>query len=148
EQNGVRYIKLKKNKSWELEKRCFLPLQPGMIVENEIADKMNFSEQLHSWVQENGLKGSEVSLSIPPSQIIIRRMTIPSTNAKQVEQLVKLEVETALHLPFENPVYDYLPTGKDEENTHLLVFAAPRGLVEDYVELLSDAGIKVSAVET
>ncbi|RUT31703.1 fimbrial protein [Paenibacillus zeisoli] len=148
EQNGVRYIKLKKNKSWEMETRSFLPLQPGMIIENEIADKENFRELLQNWVQEKGLKGSEVSLSIPPSQIIIRRMTIPSTNAKQVEQLVKLEVETALHLPFENPVYDYLPIRKDEENTHLLVFAAPRRLVEDYVELLADAGIKVSAVET
>lgn len=148
EQNGVRYIKLKKNKSWEMETRSFLPLQPGMIIENEIADKENFRELLQNWVRDKGLKGSEVSLSIPPSQIIIRRMTIPSTNAKQVEQLVKLEVETALHLPFENPVYDYLPVGKDEENTHLLVYAAPRGLVEDYVELLSDAGIKVSAVET
>ncbi|HEY2492036.1 MAG TPA: pilus assembly protein PilM [Paenibacillus sp.] len=147
EQTGIRYVRLNKKKTWEIDKKCYLPLVPGMIIENQIADGQALQDLLKLWVKRENLKGGKISLSIPPSQIIIRRMSIPSTNPKQVKELVKLEVETGLHLPFDNPVYDYVTTELDEENTHLLVFAAPHKLIEDYVAVLEYAGMKVSSVE-
>ncbi|OAB42965.1 pilus assembly protein PilM [Paenibacillus glacialis] len=147
EQTGIRYVRLNKKKTWEIDKKCYLPLELGMIVENQIADGEALQNLLKAWVKQENIKGGKISLSIPPSQMIIRRMSIPSTNPKQVKELVKLEVETGLHLPFENPVYDYVTTELDVENTHLLVFAAPRKLIEDYVAVLEYAGLKVSSVE-
>lgn len=147
EQTGIRYISFKNKKSWEVRKKRYLPLPPGMIVENQVADSEALLETVKQWVKAEGLRGSRVSLSIPPSQIIIRKMSIPSINPKQVEQLVKLEVETGLHLPFESPVYDYVVTDVDEENSHLLVFAAPRKPIQDYIDVLEGAGLRVSSVE-
>ncbi|MNO37895.1 Competence protein A [compost metagenome] len=147
EASGIRYISFKNKQSWEVRKKRFLPLLPGMIIENQVADNEALYDRVRQWVKKEGLRGSKVSLSIPPSQIIIRKMSIPSTNDKQVEQLVKLEVETGLHLPFENPVYDYVTLEVDEEHSHLLVFAAPRKSIEDYVEVLERAGLRISSVE-
>ncbi|WP_052098921.1 pilus assembly protein PilM [Paenibacillus stellifer] len=147
EQTGIRFISLKNRKSWEVRKKRYLPLPPGLIVENQVADSAALLERVKSWVKSEGLRGSRVALSIPPSQIIIRKMSIPSTNPKQVDQLVKLEVETGLHLPFENPVYDYVTTDVDEENSHLLVFAAPRKPIQDYIDVLESAGLRISSVE-
>lgn len=156
EQNGVRFIQLKNNKTWEIEKQSFLPLQSGTIIENQIADEEKLRLQIGQWVEQEGLKGSRVALSVPPSQIIIRKMNISAVNPKQVEQLVALEVETGLHLPFEEPVYDYIPIGREkqvqengveEEITRVLVFAAPRRLINEYIEILDAAGIKTDSVE-
>ncbi|WP_187355203.1 pilus assembly protein PilM [Paenibacillus tengchongensis] len=147
EQTGIRYISLKNKKSWEVRKKRYLPLSPGMIVENQVADSEALLERVKQWVKEEKLRGSRVALSLPPSQIIIRKMSIPSTNPKQVEQLVKLEVETGLHLPFESPVYDYVTIDVDEETSHLLVFAAPRKPIQDYIDILEGAGLRVSSVE-
>ncbi|WP_162551158.1 pilus assembly protein PilM [Paenibacillus tepidiphilus] len=147
EQTGIRYISLKNKKSWEVRKKRYLPLSPGMIVENQVADSAALLERVKQWVKEEKLRGSRVALSIPPSQIIIRKMSIPSTNPKQVEQLVKLEVETGLHLPFESPVYDYVTIDVDEETSHLLVFAAPRKPIQDYIDILEGAGLRVNSVE-
>jgi type IV pilus assembly protein PilM len=147
EQTGIRYISLKNKKSWEVRKKRYLPFPPGMIVENQVVDSEALLESVRKWVKAEGLRGSRVSLSIPPSQIIIRKMSIPSTNPKQVEQLVKLEVETGLHLPFESPVYDYVTIEVDEENSHLLVFAAPRKPIQDYIDVLEGAGLHVNSVE-
>lgn len=147
EATGIRYISFKNKQSWEVRKKRFLPLLPGMIIENQVADSEALYDRVRQWVKQEGLRGSRVSLSIPPSQIIIRKMSIPSTNDKQVEQLVKLEVETGLHLPFENPVYDYVTLEVDEEQSHLLVFAAPRKSIQDYVEVLERAGLRISSVE-
>ncbi|MBY9077574.1 pilus assembly protein PilM [Paenibacillus sp. HN-1] len=147
EQTGIRFISLKNRKTWEVRKKRYLPLPPGLIVENQVADSAALLERVRQWVKSEGLRGSRVALSIPPSQIIIRKMSIPSANPKQVEQLVKLEVETGLHLPFENPVYDYVTTDVDEENSHLLVFAAPRKPIQDYIDVLEGAGLRISSVE-
>lgn len=147
EATGIRYISFKNKQTWEVRKKRFLPLLPGMIIENQVADSEMLFDRVRQWVKTEGLRGSRVSLSIPPSQIIIRKMSIPSTNDKQVEQLVKLEVETGLHLPFDNPVYDYVTLEVDEEQSHLLVFAAPRKSIDDYVEVLERAGLRISSVE-
>lgn len=147
EATGIRYISFKNKPSWEVRKKRFLPLLPGMILENQVADSEALYDRVRQWVKVEGLRGSRVSLSIPPSQIIIRKMSIPSTNDKQVEQLVKLEVETGLHLPFDNPVYDYVTLEVDEEQSHLLVFAAPRKSIQDYVDVLERAGLRISSVE-
>lgn len=146
EQTGIRFVRLKK-KSWEIEKKFFLPLPSGIIEENQIANGEMLLELLKKAVKDARIRGTEVSISVPPSQMIIRKMVIPSTNSKQVEQLIKLEVETGLHLPFDNPVYDYVETGTDEGKTQLLVFAAPRKLIQDYVDVVESAGLKVSSVE-
>ncbi|OWA36222.1 hypothetical protein B9G55_10265 [Saccharibacillus sp. O16] len=156
EQTGVRYIQLKNNKTWEIEKQSFLPLDPGTIIENQIADVEGLREQIRQWAEQEALKGSRVALSVPPSQVIIRKMSIPAIQPKQVQQLVALEVETGLHLPFEEPVYDYISVGRDkqmqedgreEEVTRVLVFAAPRKLITEYIDILAGAGIKTESVE-
>lgn len=147
EQTGIRYVRLNNKKIWGIARKGILPLPKGMIVDNHIADRQGLSDLLHRWVKKEGLRGSQVSLSIPPSQIIIRKMTIPSTNRKQLDQLVRLEVETGLHLPFDNAVYDYIVTDTDESSTQLLVFAAPGGLIDSYIELLHEAGLKVQNIE-
>lgn len=140
EQTGIRYISFKNKKSWEVRKKRYLPLPPGLIVENQVADSEALLETVKHWVKAERLRGSRVSLSIPPSQIIIRKMSIPSTNPKQVEQLVKLEVETGMHLPFESPVYDYVTMDVDEENSHLLVFAAPASPFKIILMCLKERG--------
>ncbi|QUL54522.1 pilus assembly protein PilM [Paenibacillus tritici] len=147
EESAIRCVSLKKHKTWEVRKKKALPLQPGMIVENQIADGESLLDILKPWVKKQGLRGVKVSLAIPPAQIIIRKMSIPSTNEKQLEQLVKLEVETGLHLPFENPVYDYVTTSADENQSHLLVFAAPRKPIQDYIDTLEAAGLRVGSIE-
>ena len=156
EQTGVRFIQLKNNKTWEYEKQAFLPLEPGTIIENQIADEEKLRLQIRQWAEQEGLKGSRVALSVPPSQVIIRKMSISAVQPKQVQQLVALEVETGLHLPFEEPVYDFIPIGREtqiqddgreEEVTKVLVFAAPRKLITEYIEILDEAGIKTDSVE-
>ncbi|MDO7906597.1 pilus assembly protein PilM [Paenibacillus sp. JX-17] len=147
EQTGIRYVKLKNNRAGEVEFCSHLPLKSGMIQENGIADPEALSEALQEWVEREGIRKGNISLSIPPSQMIIRRLTIPAVNRKQVRQLAKLEIENALHLPFEEPVYDYVEIGSDGENTELLVYAAPRAIIVEYILLLDAAGLKVKHVE-
>jgi type IV pilus assembly protein PilN len=147
DQTGVRFVKLKNKKKWEVERKGFLEMPQGVFQDDQLADIELLRGPLIQWVSENRLKGTTVYLSIPTSQIIIRGMSIQSNNAKELHNLVALEVETTLHLPFEDPIYDYVTTGEEEESTKLLVFAVSRQLVQAYLELLQSAGLKVQGIE-
>jgi type IV pilus assembly protein PilN len=148
DQTGVRYVILKKkDKSWEVDIHGFLPIQEGTIMEDQIVEVQSLSNQLKAWVKIEGLNGAFATISVPTSQIIIRRMNVSTINPKEVRQLVELEVETTLHLPFEDPIYDYVKVGTDEVSTQLFIYAAPKKLINTYVKLLEDAGIKVKSAE-
>ncbi|QGQ96687.1 fimbrial protein [Paenibacillus psychroresistens] len=148
DQTGVRYVILKKkDKSWVVDINGFLPIQEGTIVEDQIVDVLSLNNQLKAWVKKEGLNGAIATISVPTSQIIIRRMNVSTINPKEVGQLVDLEVETTLHLPFEDPIYDYVKVGTDEVSTQLFIYAAPKKLINTYVKLMQDAGIKVNSAE-
>lgn len=146
EQSGIRYVRLTK-KTKDIEKYFFLPLETGVMEENQIRDRDALYKQLKTAVSNERLKGTEVFLSVPPSQMVIRKLSVPTTNSKQLEQLTQLEVETGLHLPFEQPVYDYVVTNTGDEETEILVFATPREVIQMYVDVVEDAGLKVAGVE-
>lgn len=144
---GVRYVSVKKKKSWDVGSSGFLPIPPGIIVEDQIVNGESLSLQVKQWVKAENLRGATATIAIPTSQIIIRKMRIPSIKPQELRQLVELEVETALRLPFEDPVYDYIKVSHDDESTLVLVFAAPKKLIMSYVKVFEDAGVHVKAAE-
>lgn len=146
EQSGIRYVRLAK-KTKDIEKHFFLPLEPGVMEENQIRDRDALYTQLKTAVSNERLKGTEVFLSVPPSQMVIRKLSVPTTNSKQLEQFIQLEVETGLHLPFEHPVYDSVVTSMGDEQTEILIFATPREVIQTYVDVVEEAGLKVAGVE-
>ncbi|BFT71636.1 pilus assembly protein PilM [Paenibacillus sp. P36] len=147
DQTGVRYVTVKKKKSWEVGSSGFLPIPSGIIVEDQIVNSESLSLQVKQWVKAEKLRGASATIAIPTSQIIIRKMRIPSIKPQELRQLVELEVETALRLPFEDPVYDYIKVSQDDESTLVLVFAAPKKLIMSYVKVFEDAGVHVKAAE-
>ncbi|MGG1550675.1 pilus assembly protein PilM [Paenibacillus ferrarius] len=144
---GVRYVSVKKKKQCEIGKSGSMPIAPGIIIEDQIMNADMLGLQVKEWVKAEKLRGWAATIAIPTSQIIIRKIKIPSIKATELRQLVDLEVETALHLPFEDPIYDFVKVGQDQESTQVLVFAAPKKLIASYVSLFEAAGVHVKAAE-
>ncbi|SEP14058.1 type IV pilus assembly protein PilM [Paenibacillus sp. OV219] len=137
---------MRKKKAWTIDRSGFLAFPDGIIVDDQLANAAGIRGSFKKWVHKEKLTGASVTLAVPTSQIIVRKMRIPSTNTKELRYLIELEVETTLHLPFEEPVYDYLIMSKDEESTHVLIFAAPLKLIRSAVELLQEARLRVKMV--
>ncbi|GLX69289.1 pilus assembly protein PilM [Paenibacillus glycanilyticus] len=145
---GVRYARVRKRKKgWEIEKTGFLPFADGVILEDQFTNMEELRSSLKDWVKKEKLNGTAITLSIPTSQIIIRKMQIGTVNPKELSQLINLEVETALHLPFEDPVYDYIAAGSEEQATNVLVYASPQRWIKQSIDLLESVGLKVKFAE-
>ncbi|REE66671.1 type IV pilus assembly protein PilM [Paenibacillus taihuensis] len=146
DETGIRYASLRKKKAWTIDRSGFLAFPSGIMVDDQLTNADGIRGAFKKWVNKEKLAGANVTLAVPTSQIIVRKMRIPSTNTKELRHLIELEVETTLHLPFEEPVYDYLIMSKDEESTHVLIFAAPLKWIRSIVDLLQEARLRVKMI--
>ncbi|MEK3881707.1 pilus assembly protein PilM [Paenibacillus sp. PL2-23] len=147
DQHGIHYAKLKKKKEWEIDKCGFMPFEPGWYQDDQFIAIDEIRHRLLAWVRSEKLTGAAVILTVPTSQVIIRKLTFEASNAKELKQLVELEVETALHLPFQTPVYDFIHTETMNGKQSVLVYASPLKWIQQCVSLLEDAGLKVTEAE-
>ncbi|MNO57103.1 Competence protein A [compost metagenome] len=145
--SGIRYVLVRQKKGWEVEKIGFFPFAENAVDEEQIKLSVELQNQLKSWVKSEGIYGKPVTLSMPTSHIIIRKLQIGVVNARELDQIIDLEVETALHLPFSNPVYDYIAAASTEHSTDVLVYASRQSWIHQCNELLHDAGLKVKHAE-
>ena len=60
----------------------------------------------------NGILSKEVHLAIPTQNILIRKITsLPDIGENELAKLLQFEVGERIHLPFENPIYDFVKIG-------------------------------------
>ncbi|MBI3812416.1 MAG: type IV pilus assembly protein PilM [Nitrospirae bacterium] len=102
---------------------------------------------LKEWIAEHQLPMDHVVVSLPAHLISLRTLTLPFNDERKLEKVVPFEIEALLPYPLEEVVVDYQVTDATQGRTNLLAAAVPRGLVKNYLEQLSRAGINPEAVE-
>ncbi|WP_445490117.1 type IV pilus biogenesis protein PilM [Niallia sp. 03133] len=121
-------------------------LPAGLIHEGVIQDIETLSMILEECIQDWKIAKKQVRFLVPDSSVVIRRLPIPEdVHADEIKGYLYMELGTSIHLPFEDPVFDYYLL-KEQENKkkQILLFAAPEQNVSAYAELLED--VKLSPV--
>lgn len=95
------------------------------------------------------LTTNRVVMSIPVSHVFTRVLSLPAMTAKELESAVQLEVEQSVPVPAKDLYYDYEVTdGGDDEATLVRMVAAPKNIVDSYVEVCDLLGLDLSLVQT
>ncbi|GMK39550.1 hypothetical protein PCCS19_26040 [Paenibacillus sp. CCS19] len=108
-----------------------------------------------------------VHFAIPSQMVMMKTLKLPDLPNKQLEKRLHYEMKQSLSFPFEEPHYDYYRIGTvvaDEEAAaievgldhaatppaklcEVAVIAAPRALLEQYVGILTRAGLQPASFE-
>jgi type IV pilus assembly protein PilM len=163
---AMRLTDVRRKGSLYIRKHETIPLQNGLVENGRVRDKEWVAFELQKKVQEWNCKGREVVLSVPLSTVVIRWLQIPRVPDKEIRDLVDIEIENTLHLPFSHPVFDYVKLspehahlpglstlkasgdeGPPEEKLNLLVVAAPEAAVQSFVDVARAAGLKPVAAD-
>jgi general secretion pathway protein L len=102
---------------------------------------------LKDWIAEHRLPTDRIVVSLPAHRVSLRTLTLPFSDPRKFEKVVPFEIEAFLPYSLEEVVVDYQVTDTTNGKTNLLVAAAPRSLVRNYLEQLTQAGIDPEAVE-
>ncbi|MFC0236455.1 type IV pilus biogenesis protein PilM [Fictibacillus phosphorivorans] len=139
----IRYLEYRHPEDLDVRGTGERYLPEGLIHDGLISDRETLLTILEECVAEWGIKGREVQFLIPDSKLVIRKHQVP-TNQKdeEIKGYLYMELGNTIHLPFEDPVFDFVLLDTNEEKREILLFAASEKMVQDYSALLSDAKLK------
>ncbi|MGD6899082.1 type IV pilus biogenesis protein PilM [Bacillus infantis] len=140
----VRMAELKNNKEPQVLRSEERYLPNGIIREGKIQDSETLTAILEECISEWKIKGKEIAFLVPDPVIIIRKLSIPQdVSAEEIKGYLYMELGTSIHLPFEDPVFDYTILETAESGTkEILLFAAPEEVVHEYVSVFEEARLK------
>jgi type IV pilus assembly protein PilM len=136
--HSIRFLELKQTNPPTAQKWSERFLPPGIIVDGKIVDLDSLANILEQCIEEWKIQRRSIRFIVPDPLVIIRKVSIPADiQEDEIKGYLYLELGSTIHLPFEEPVFDYhllTNTGKAQE---ILLFAAPHQFVMEYTELFS-----------
>lgn len=110
------------------------------------------AELVDTLLAEN-MKGSlttnRVTMAVPVSHAFTRVLTLPIMSHKELHSAVQLEVEQSIPLPVKDLYYDFEITDiGDPENVLVRIVAAPKAIINSYVEVCDMLGLDLVLAQT
>ncbi|MDK2823274.1 MAG: type pilus assembly protein PilM [Clostridia bacterium] len=108
-------------------------------------------QELSMFVEKNKLKKLPVYIALGGKQIISRVISLPEIPEKELEQVLQWEVTKYIPIPPEELLFDFEILGKitglNSNQLRLLIIAARKQYVENYCDILAQAGLMPQVVD-
>ncbi|SDC46858.1 Tfp pilus assembly protein, ATPase PilM [Paenibacillus sp. UNCCL117] len=182
---------------------CVLePLPKHAIQDGKIVEPQEVVRTLQTAKARLSKRANRANICLPSQNVMVRFMKFPDIPLKELRQVIDFEIKHTIHLPFEDPVYDFVKlTGHnnqrspvkllkreaaatkqmtvagreaaasaeglfgsknhdpfadldkqsqdkpEEELCDVMLVAVPRAMVEEYMALFKQAGIRLGSIE-
>ena len=149
--SSVKVIQLKEQKSgWTLQNIGLIPLPPEAIVDNTLMDSSSVVDATKNLLKSLNIKAKEVISSVSGNSIIIRKILLPTMTQEELDDQIQWEAEQ--YIPFDiNDVHiDFQILSQDDRDPSkmsVLLAASKKDIVNDYVAVFNEAGLKLSVMD-
>ncbi|MDR7001480.1 pilus assembly protein PilM [Neobacillus niacini] len=142
--HAIRFVELKQTQPLMIQRMGERYLPAGLIKEGKITDFETLSTILEQCVTDWKIAKRNVRFLVPDSFVVIRKVPLPKEiKEDEIKGYLYMEMGTSIHLPFEDPVFDYILLDKNEQETNqILLFAAPEEVVREYMDLFDEVKLK------
>jgi len=144
----IAQLRKKKNK-YELQGFGIRPLPPESIVDRHIMDTQVVIEAIRGVFAERKIRDKDVAISISGHSVIIKKIEMPLMGGDELEEQVKWEAEQYIPYNINDVEMDYqiLRRRPTEGLMDLLLVAAKKDEIEDYMAVAHEAGLRVSIID-
>lgn len=146
----VKAVQLKrKANGWALQAFGMQPLVPQTIVDGTIMDQGAVSEAIRQLWSRLRLREKGVAIAIAGHSVIIKKIAVPMMKPEELAANIRNEAEH--HIPFgrDDVEIDYHVTNPRTPSgqTELLLVAAKKEVVSDYIQVVRDANLNPVIVD-
>ncbi len=131
-----------------------LPVPENYIIEGIIAEPEKLADKIKECIQNNStgkISATRVYASLPESKIFTRTISLPHANDKSIEEAVSWDASQTVPMAMTDLYLDWQVVGPSIENSTMddvLYAAAPKAIVNSYVQLYSILGYELAGIET
>lgn len=128
-------------------------LPAGLIEGGEIKREKELVEILKTavaGVKGESLETGQVVCNLPEEKVFIRLIQLPKMEKEEIDEAIKWQVEANIPLPIDEVYLDWQmirPIKNNLDHFDILVAAAPKSLVESYLNVLKKSGLTALALE-
>lgn len=125
-----------------------IPLQEGIIEEGFIRDADRFNIALTELMQNGGFRATDVVVGVNNENVVMRYATFPKVADDKLRNMVLLQAQEFIPIPVQEMEIDYVVAGdgvnEDEQPvTNVMLVAARRNMIEQYINVLSASKLQV-----
>lgn len=149
--SSIKLVQIKvSRKSKALQNFGIEPLPPGAIIDGAIVNPGAVAEAIRSLTKRIHLRGKEVAIAASSNAVIIRRLQIPAMEGAALAEQMEWEVRQNVPYAREEVIVDWevLVPRTPEGQMEVVLVAAKREIVEQYVETVKSAGLNPVIVDT
>ncbi|MEN8183427.1 MAG: type IV pilus assembly protein PilM [Myxococcota bacterium] len=148
--SSVKMVELvHKPKGIELLHAGIAPLPPEAIVQGAFLNSSAIVEAIAEATANAGIKTKQVAAAVSGHSVIVKKISLPSMTRDELEESIRWEAEQ--YIPFDinevNLDFQILESEEGDGQMDVLLVAAKKDLIDDYVAVLSEAGLVPRVVD-
>lgn len=130
------------------------PTPAGGMQSDSPIELKKVSEAVKQCVRQAKVEGTRCNVSMIESQAVTRLVQMPNLTDKELSAAINWEADKYIPLPIKDVNLQYKVVTRYAAGTErggkmdVLLVAAPKRVVEKYVQVVKDAGLVINAIET
>ena len=124
-------------------------LPPEAIVQGAFLNAAAITEAIKEAIDNGGIKTKSVATAVSGHSVIVKKISLPTMTREELEESIRWEAEQ--YIPFDinevNLDFQILESGDQEGQMDVLLVAAKKDLIDDYVHVITDAGLRPVVID-
>jgi type IV pilus assembly protein PilM len=125
------------------------PLPHDAIVEGAFLNSGAIVDAIREALEKSGSKAKNAAAAVSGHSVIVKKISVPAMTVAELEESIRWEAEQ--YIPFDvnevNLDFEVLQHGDAERPMEVLLVAAKRDLIDDYINLISEAGLSPAVID-
>lgn len=136
-------------KGFELKGLGIAPMPPESIVQGAFLNSGAIVDAIREAVEKGGIETRDVVAAVAGLSVIVKKVNLPVMSRDELADQIQWEAEQ--YIPFDvnevNLDFQILDGQSVDDQMEVLLVAAKRDLIDDYVQVISEAGLKPLAID-
>jgi type IV pilus assembly protein PilM len=138
-----------RGKNFDLTHLGVAQVPPEAIVQGAFLNSSAITEAIREAVENAKIKTSNVAAAVCGHSVIVKKVSLPQMTRDELDEQIRWEAEQ--YIPFDvnevNLDFQILEASDGEGQMDVLLVAAKKDLIDDYVQVVREAGLTPVAVD-
>jgi type IV pilus assembly protein PilM len=146
---AVELSKKSKGKNFDLTHLGVAQVPAEAIVQGAFLNSSAITEAIQEAIENAKIKTKNVAAAVCGHSVIVKKVSLPQMTRDELDEQIRWEAEQ--YIPFDvnevNLDFQILETSDGEGQMDVLLVAAKKDLIDDYVQVIREAGLTPVAVD-
>jgi type IV pilus assembly protein PilM len=138
------------SKGFEVQHLGMARLPNEAIVQGAFLNSGAIVDAVREAISTAGIRAKDVATAVSGHSVIVKKISLPAMTSEELEESIRWEAEQ--YIPFDvnevNLDFQILSQGADAEGQmDVLLVAAKKDLIDDYIHVISEAGLSAAVVD-